>query len=71
MENSNKELNVQKDESKEGLEERKADATSDETLSDIEETEKDSVSVSTGQDPGPSPDGTFDEKKETDDAGPM
>jgi hypothetical protein len=53
------------------LDERKSDATSDETLSDIEETEKDSASATTRQDPGPSPDGAFDEKKETDDAGPM
>ena len=53
------------------LAERKSDAISDETLSDIEDTEKDLVSVSTSQDPGPSPDGAIDEKRETDDAGPM
>jgi hypothetical protein len=53
------------------LAERKSEATTDETLSDLEEAESDSVSVSTRQDPGPSPDGAFDEKKETDDAGPM
>ena len=57
----------------------KADATSDETLSDVEETEK--VSETGGdtpdtgeQSPVPSPDGAFDEGREgggLEDAGPM
>jgi hypothetical protein len=51
--------------------ERKSEATSDETLSDVEETETDSSSSSTNSDPGPSPDGAFDESDEMKDAGPM
>lgn len=53
------------------LEQRKSDATSDETLSQIEETEKGSSSSDTGLDPGPSPDGRLDESDELKDAGPM
>ncbi|MDQ6651483.1 MAG: hypothetical protein M3Y84_01935, partial [Acidobacteriota bacterium] len=53
------------------MEERKSEATSDETLSDIEETEEDSSSTDTGLDPGPSPDGVLDEPDELKDAGPM
>lgn len=52
------------------LAERKSEATSDETLSDLEETE-DSSSTDTGLDPGPSPDGALDEPDEIKDAGPM
>jgi hypothetical protein len=59
-----------KDEASE-LDKRKSDATSDETLSDIEESEKDSSSTDTGLDPGPSPDGALDEPDELKDAGPM
>jgi hypothetical protein len=53
--------------------EREADATSKETLEDIEENEKSSVGKQGGgKESGvPSPDGGFDERKETDDAGPM
>jgi hypothetical protein len=53
------------------LEKRKSEATSDETLSDIEETEEDAGSESFVHDPGPSPDGLFDEPDEIKDAGPM
>jgi hypothetical protein len=53
------------------LEERKSEATSDVTLSDLEETETDSSSTDKGFDPGPSPDGTLDESDEIKDAGPM
>lgn len=57
----------------------KADATSSETLSDVEETEKVSETegdtADTGeQSPVPSPDGTFNEGREgggLEDAGPM
>lgn len=53
------------------LAERKSEATSDETLSDLEETETDSSSTDPGLDPGPSPDGILDEPGELKDAGPM
>lgn len=53
------------------LAERKSEATSDETVSDLEETEKESNSTGTGLEPGPSPDGMLDEPDETKDAGPI
>jgi hypothetical protein len=53
------------------IEERKSEATSDETLSEIEETESESGSTSPAHDPGPSPDGLLDEPDELKDAGPM
>ena len=59
------------DKSREELEQRKSEATSDETLSDLKETETDSTSSETNRDPGPSPDGAFDESDESKDAGPM
>jgi len=71
MEDNKRELNAQKDKSKEPLAERKAEATSDETLSELEETEADSSSTDTGLDSGPSPDGMFDEPSEIKDAGPI
>jgi hypothetical protein len=52
------------------FEQRKSDATSDETVSDVEESEKNS-SASDDRDPGPSPDGRLDESDELKDAGPM
>jgi hypothetical protein len=59
------------EESRKGLDERKSDATSDETLSDLEESETDSSSSNTNSDTGPSPDGALDESDEINDAGPM
>ena len=53
------------------LAERKSEATSDKTLKDLQETEKDSNSTDTGSGPGPSPDGTFDEPDEIKEAGPI
>jgi hypothetical protein len=53
------------------LAERKSEATSNETLSDLEETETAPSSTDTGLDPGPSPDGLLDEPDETKDAGPI
>lgn len=50
---------------------RKSEATSDETLHDLEETETDPSSSDTGLDPGPSPDGMLDEPDEIKDAGPI
>jgi hypothetical protein len=52
-------------------EDRLSEATSNKTLSDLEETETDSTSTGTGLDPGPSPDGALDESDEIKDAGPM
>jgi hypothetical protein len=52
-------------------EETDSDATSKELLSDIEETEENSGASSSDLDPGPSPDGAFDESDEIKDAGPM
>ncbi len=66
-----RETGSRKDGSKEPLDERKSEATSDETLSDLEETETDSNSPDTGLDPGPSPDGMLDEPDEIKDAEPM
>jgi hypothetical protein len=59
------------DKNREELEQRKSEATSDETLSDLGETEADSSSTKTNRDPGPSPDGALDESGEIKDAGPM
>jgi hypothetical protein len=53
------------------LAERKSEATSDETLSDVEENEKSTSSSDTNSDGGPSPDGSLDETDELKDAGPM
>jgi hypothetical protein len=64
-------LNSRKDERKVRIDQRKSDATSDETLSEIEETEDDSNSEASTHDPGPSPDGLLDEPDELKDAGPM
>lgn len=46
-------------------------ATSKELLSDVEEAEDNTASSSSEADPGPSPDGAFDESDELKDAGPM
>jgi hypothetical protein len=48
-----------------------ADATSKETLGDVQESEKDSGSTADKVESGPSPDGAFDESDEIKDAGPM
>jgi len=56
---------------KQKLAERKSEATSVETLSDIEKSETGSRSSGTGFDHGPSPDGALDEPDEDKGAGPM
>jgi hypothetical protein len=61
----------EKDKSEKELDERKSEATSNKTLSDIEETEQDSTLENPREDPGPSPDGLLDEPDEIKDAGPM
>jgi hypothetical protein len=53
------------------LKEHRSDATSKETLSDLEDSKEDVGSSSSGPDPGPSPDGALDESDEIKDAGPM
>ena len=53
------------------LEQRKSDATSDETVSDLEKAGSDARSSDSSSDPGPSPDGRLDEADELKDAGPM
>lgn len=64
MENPNSGAN------KTGTEET-SEATSSKTLSDIEADEKVSGSSPAGADPGPAPDGQFDESNEKEKAGPM
>lgn len=71
QESKDRKVTAQKDESKELLGERKAEATSKETLSDLEETEKGLASPLDESSPGPSPDGQLDETGEIKDAGPM
>ena len=48
-----------------------SEATSKELLSDIEETEENPGASSSELDPGPSPDGAFDESDEKNAAGPV
>jgi len=48
-----------------------SEATSKETLSDLEEKEGNVESSSSKLDPGPSPDGMLDESEEIKDAGPL
>ena len=48
-----------------------ADATSSETLEDLEQSEKNVGSDGSENEPGPSPDGQLDEANEIKDAGPM
>jgi hypothetical protein len=61
----------QEDKDKESLGQRKSEATSDETLSDLQQTENVPGPGSSKHDPGPSPDGLLDEPDENKDAGPM
>jgi len=53
------------------LEERQSDATDAETLRDIEENRRSVSSGESDQNRTPSPDGAFDESKETKEFGPM
>ena len=52
-------------------EEADSEATSKELLSDIEESKEEAGSSSSELDPGPSPDGAFDESDDRKGAGPM
>lgn len=69
MEDSKGSTLSQEDQNK--VTERKSEATSDETLSDIEKTQSELDSTTAKLDPGPSPDGLLDEPDEINDAGPM
>lgn len=71
QESKDRKATAHKNESKDMLSERESEAASDETLNDLEETEKDSNSTDTGLDPGPSPDGMLDQPDEIKDAGPI
>jgi hypothetical protein len=74
---SGKEAGAQKSERNEkpnerkALDERKSEATSAETLTDLQETESESGSEDSKREPGPSPDGLLDEPDEIKDAGPV
>ncbi|HEV7681875.1 MAG TPA: hypothetical protein VGO68_07120 [Pyrinomonadaceae bacterium] len=54
-----------------GKNDRDSDATSSETLDDLEEREQVADSDSPADDELPSPDGALDERDEIEDAGPM
>ncbi len=71
MVNANSRQSDDQDINAKDLDKRKSDATSDETLSDLEETESESDTTDRELDPGPSPDGLLDEPDEINDAGPM
>jgi hypothetical protein len=57
------------DDAQKKLDERESEATSDETVSDIDDTEKESGSDTSKR--VPSPEGRLDEPDELKDAGPM
>ena len=57
---------------KPGTPNQESDATSKETVADLEDNEKSSATEQDERESGVrSPDGALDEKRETDDAGPM
>ena len=53
------------------LDERKADATDDETVRDMETSARKTNTGPNNHDPGLAPDGSFDQDEEIDNAGPM
>jgi hypothetical protein len=71
QESTGRESSKKKNESEQEVAGEDSEATSKETLSDLEESEENSGSSSSEIDPGPSPDGSFDESDELKDAGPM
>lgn len=62
---------MESNEQKKQDDQKDSEATSDELLSDVEEEEAGVDSGSSTPDPGPSPDGAFDQGGEIKDAGPM
>ncbi len=71
QESTGRESSKKKNESEQEVAGEDSEATSKETLSDIEETEQDSSLENPKDDLGPSPDGLLDEPDEIKDAGPM
>lgn len=65
------ESSEQETDSEQGATAKGPEATSAETVSDLEEKESGIGSSTSGPDPGPSPDGAVDESDEIKDAGPM
>ena len=61
----------QNKDSEQGTTAKEPEATSAETVSDLEENESSVGSATSNPDPGPSPDGAVDESDEIKDAGPM
>jgi hypothetical protein len=62
---------TRKSDTKTSLTDRDDEATSKETVKDLEETTTEVPSEETVQDPGPSPDGSLDESDELKSADPM
>lgn len=71
QESTGRESSKKENESEQDAAGEDSEATSKETLSDLEESEENSGSSSAEIDPGPSPDGSFVESDELKDAGPM
>jgi hypothetical protein len=70
QESTGRELSMKENDSEPEAAEADSEATSKETLSDIEE-EENVGSSSPESYPGPSPDGALDDRDESKDAGPM
>jgi hypothetical protein len=71
QESTDRESSKKKNNSAQDAREADSEATSKETLSDIEENEADPGANSAQSDRRPSPDGALDESAEIKDAGPM
>ena len=71
QESSGRESSKTKNDSEHDATGADSEATSKETLSDLEEKEGNVESGGSGPDPGPSPDGALDEPDEIKDAGPI
>lgn len=71
QESTGRESSIKENDSKQDAAGADSEATSKETLSDLEENEADVGSSNSNPDAGPSPDGALDESDEIKDAGPM
>lgn len=65
QESTDRESSKNEGDSEQGASPVDSEATSKETLSDVEENEANTDASGAELDPGPSPDGAFDESKET------
>jgi hypothetical protein len=65
LESTERESSKNEGEAEQGASPADSEATSKETLSDVAENEVNTDASGTEIDPGPSPDGAFDESKET------